>query len=80
MNKEKKKITKKETIFLVIFIMISVVIVNLILRNTIENFWIQLAILSGIMAVVGLILRFVIRWNRLRSKYCKKRRNGQNLG
>ena len=66
MNKEKKKMTKKEMIFLVISVSIMVTVFNLLVKKITENFWLQLAVLSGIMVVVGLIIRLVIHWNRSR--------------
>jgi len=66
MNKEKKKMTKKEMIFLVISVSIMVAVFDLLVKKITENFWLQLAVLSGIMVVVGLIIRLVIHWNRSR--------------
>jgi len=64
--KKMKKLSKKEMLFLVISVSISVAIFVSLVKKVTENFWLQLVIVSGAMAVVGLIIRLVIHWNRSR--------------
>ena len=63
---KKHKPTKKEKIVSLIVIMITAPIAIFYAHKLTENFWIQIAITAGIMAVVGLIIRLVIRWHRTR--------------
>jgi len=60
-----KKLNKKELLLLIISIMITAFLITLLTSNM-EVYWLRVVIIIGTMAVVGIILRLRIRWNRYR--------------
>ena len=57
----KKKLSKKELfLFIMLPLMVVAFLIGLFFPNM-ENYWLRMVIIIGIMAIVGLILGFAIR-------------------